>query len=106
MNKTLEEIIKKDLMELMGLQNLSDQEKVDLYNKALETIQNRVLIRIVAKLGEDNKEQFFQLIDKEDEKAIDDYLQSKNIDYRALFSEEVLLYKLEMAKKTEAIKEK
>ena len=104
MNKTFEEIIKKDLMQLMGLEHLSEEKKAELYKKALETIQNRVLIRIASNLREKDKEAFFKLIDAQDDKKIDDFLQSKNVDYQSIFGEEVLLYKLEMSKKTQVAK--
>lgn len=105
MNPAIQKVFEKDLMEIMGFSKLSDKEKTELYQKAIETIKNRLLIRIITILGENNKDEFFKSIDKGDEKNIDDFLKSKNIDYQTLFTEEALLYKLEMSKKVQAIKE-
>ena len=104
MNQSVQNVLTKDLMELMGLSKLSEKEQAELYQKAMETVQNRLLIRIATILGEKNKDEFFKLIDKGDEKAVDDYLKSKNIDYQTLFTEEVLLYKLEMSHQSQSVK--
>ena len=104
MNQSVQDVLIKDLMQLMGLSKLSEKEQAELYQQAMETVQNRLLIRIATILGEKNKDEFFKLIDKGDEKAVDDYLKSKKIDYQTLFTEEVLLYKLEMSHKSQSVK--
>ncbi|MCX6806519.1 MAG: hypothetical protein NT135_00090 [Candidatus Berkelbacteria bacterium] len=104
MKFTVDDVIKKDLLDLMELNHLPDAEKKELYEKAMETVQNRLLIVIASKLNEKDKEEFFKLIDKEDAKVVDDFLKSKGIDYQSLFTEEVLLYKMEMAKKAQMVK--
>lgn len=104
MDPTAKEILEKDLLELMKLDRLPDEEKKKLYEQVLETIQNRLLLRLAGKLGEEKKEEFFKVIDEQDADKLNKYLFEQGIDYQALYAEEILLYKLEMTEKAKLVK--
>lgn len=100
MKISIQDIVKKDLFDLLGLKNLPTEKKQAMLDQALATVQNRVLLRIAAKLNSKEKEELFAIVDKQDENKMGRYLSSKNINLASLLTEEALLYKQEMSYST------
>lgn len=93
---TYEDIIKKDILDLMGASDMPEEKKKELYTKMLETIQNRVITKIFDQLTPENAEKLKQLIDKGNKSEIENFLKFQNIDLAKLMLEEALIYKTEM----------
>jgi len=63
--------------------------------KMMESVRDRVLVRIVDELGEIKKDQFFRLLDDKNDENIKSFLESNGIDVNTLVAQEALMYKKE-----------
>jgi len=91
-----EDILNKDILELMGAGDLSDEKKQELYTKMLETIQNRTIARIFDQLSPEDGEKLKQLIDSNNKTEIESFLKSKGVDIAKMMLEEAIIYKSEL----------
>lgn len=101
----LNDILDKDIFELIGGENLSEEKKKELYLKIGETIENRVIARIDDRLNEQEREEWLKLIDEGDKAKMEEFLRSKNIDVAKMMVEEALIYKMEIVSLFEKSKE-
>ncbi len=93
-----EQFLDQDIFDLLQLPNLSKEKKDKIIKDMLETVNNRVIARILDLLEEKNQqEQFFTLLQGNQNQAIDDFLEQQNIDIKKISLEESLLYKMEIA---------
>jgi hypothetical protein len=90
------DIIDKDILELVGGENMTAEEKDTLYKKMMETIQTRVLARVDDSLSDEEAEDVRVLLDRGDRQGFEQFMAEKNIDIKLLYAEETLLYKLEL----------
>jgi len=90
------ELLEKDILELMGVDNLPDKEKEELYKKMLETILNRVVLRLDTQISDEEVEKLKEITDKKDKEGFLKFFQDKGIDIKSIFAEEAALYKVEM----------
>lgn len=95
----IETLIKGDFFDLAGLEKLTDREKEELMLKMLESVKNRVLLRIDDLISKSDRGEFNQLLDEGDEKKISQFIKSKGIDVERLVAEEALLLKKEILEK-------
>lgn len=103
-NWTDQDILNKDILELIGAQNLPDDKKKQLYQKMLETIQNRSITRILDQLSDNDAEEFKTILDSGDQPKADQFLKSKGIDIRQIMLQESIIYKTEMTELSKQIK--
>lgn len=96
------DLLHKDILDLMGYQNLTDEEKNHHYTVMLETVNNRVAIRIADSLGENDAQAWQDLAQKDEQSAIQ-FLIEREIDLQKWLLEETVLYKAEMVKAARAI---
>jgi len=80
----------------MGVDNLPDKEKEELYKKMLETILNRVVLRLDTQISDEEVEKLKEITDKKDKEGFFKFFQDKGIDIKSIFAEEAALYKVEM----------
>lgn len=92
-----DDIITKDIFDLMGAKNMSEEDKKNLYTKILETIQNRVVARMADKLTDADTEKWLEVKKTNDKKKMNQFWTSKGIDINKLFLQEALIYKVELA---------
>ncbi len=92
----LKRILDEDLLVLMGAKNMTDEEKVDLYVKMAETVQDRAMLRIYDNLTVEERQAFAELVDAKDEKKTNEYLLSKGINVPQLLIQEAMIYKVDM----------
>lgn len=104
-DQELKDLMDKDLLELIGAQNLSEEKKAELYQKMAETVQNRTIARVYDTLTEEEGKELDALIDAGDYQKVDEYLKSKNMDITAMMVQEALIYKTEMTDLFKNIKE-
>lgn len=91
-----EDLLDKDVFELMGLKDVSKEQKDKMMHEMTRTIQNRILARILDLLDEKSTKEFEKVIDQHDDKATQKFLNSKKIDLVQISSMEALKYKVEM----------
>ena len=96
-DQELKEIFDKDVLELIGGQNISQEEKEKAYLQMAETVQNRTIARIYGELSEADGKELDQLIDTGDQQKVDEFLQSKNIDMTGYLVKEAIIYKMQIA---------
>lgn len=92
----LQDLLDKDVLSLIGGENLPQEKKEELYQKMAQTIENRVIARIDDSLNEEEKAQWLQIIDSNDKVKMEQFLREKNIDVAKMMVEEALIYKTEI----------
>lgn len=90
----IDKFISTDVVELMGLSDLSEEDKKNMREKIIRTIENRALVRIAAMLKEKGKTAELEGI--EDEEAILKFFADNDIPYEDIFTEEAIAYKAEL----------
>jgi len=95
-DEEIQNILDKDLLELMGAKDMPEEKKQELYRKMAETVQDRVIARIDDKLSEQEREEWLKLIDENDKNKMEEFLKSKDIDVAKMLVEEAIIYKTEM----------
>lgn len=92
-----EDIVEKNILDILGAKNMSEEEKRNIYTKALETIQNRVIMRISDKLSDQETDEWKKILDSGDKAKANEFAQNKGLDIPKLLAEETLIYKTELA---------
>lgn len=92
----IKDILDKDLLELMGAKDMPQEKKAELYTKMAQTVQNKVIARIIDALDEAGRQEFVKLIDRGDSKKTEEFLRSKGIEVSKLLVEEAIIYKNEI----------
>ena len=98
------DLVTKDLFELMGFTKLSDEKKEALAKVALETIEQRVLARILGKLSEQERKKLEKMFDERKFAEATKYIIDKKFDLEQIFAEEMLIYKNEMVQSANLLK--
>lgn len=95
-----------DIFKELGLENISENEKVELLLEMAKTVQMRISDRVINQLTEADQKKLDELMAKNDDIAIDEFLTAKvpNIDDIAM--EELVKFKQEMADEVKALREK
>lgn len=90
-------IIEKDLFDILGAKNMPENQKRDILTKALETVQNRVIARISDKLSEAEVDEWKKILETGNQQEAQKYMLSKDVDVPALLAQETIIYKTELA---------
>lgn len=96
-NISTDDLINKDIFELMGAEKIPEATKNDLMNKMLQIIQGRVMDRIIEMLSEDDYKDLVVALDKNDSAAVTRIMIQNKINPTELFTEEAALLKIEFA---------
>ena len=97
-----DEILDQDILKILGAENLPEEEKKELYQTLLGTLENRALIRIDDTLDSNDIEDWKKAIDTGDVAQMQTFLASKGIDFPKLLLSEALLLKTELAEMAQA----
>jgi hypothetical protein len=89
-------LIEDDIFDLLGLENLDDKTKDDLRINILESVSNRILLRVADLLNDEEIKHWENLLDEGNNEKIVNYLQEKNIDLKKIAIEESLIYKRQL----------
>lgn len=95
-DEEIQDLIQKDILDLMGMEGLTEEKRVELYAKMLNTVEERVIMRIDDALDEPGREELKQLLETGTKEKFDEFLKTKNISLEKLFAEEALIYKTEL----------
>ncbi|MEK7548284.1 MAG: hypothetical protein AAB499_00025 [Patescibacteria group bacterium] len=101
---SVQELVEKDFFTLAGLEKLSDAEKDALLENILNTIRNRVVIRIIESFPESERLHLDSVLQGEDEEQISTLLTNKHIDVDRLVAEESLTFKSQLLRSLAEIK--
>ncbi len=104
-NASVDDIINKDVLELMGAQNMPEAQKNELYNQMLRTIQNRVIAKVGEMLDEKDMDEWDKLAKESDPAKANQFLESKSIDVEQLMLQESLAYKAQMVAMSQPIRD-
>ncbi|TSC93495.1 MAG: hypothetical protein CEN89_32 [Candidatus Berkelbacteria bacterium Licking1014_7] len=101
-----EDILNKDILELMGAKNMPEEKKQVLYQKMMATIKNRAMQRVFETMPEQDLDEWKRVLEAGDQAQIDQFLIARKIDVKKFFLQEAMIYKIEMAGITqEALKQ-
>lgn len=90
-------ILEKDILEILKSSGLSEEEKLQVYKKMLETIKNRTIDRILNLLSDEKIEEWKKLLEQGDEIILIKFLSDNGADTQKIMIEETMKYKLEVA---------
>jgi len=92
-----EDVLKKNIIEELGLSALPEERKKELLNKMGDLIQRRVLLRVIASLSAADKQEFSQFLSQEkDTQAVYKFLLSKAPDIENITDNEIVKFKEEV----------
>lgn len=102
---TFDDLLNKDILELMGVKDMPESKKQELYQKMLETVQNRVINRVGEQLSDEDVEAWNKVAETKDQGKMEEFLQSKSIDLGKMMMEESLVYKAELVRDSAPIRQ-
>ena len=101
---SVQELVEKDFFTLAGLDKLSDEEKDTLLENILNTIRDRVVIRIIEGFPESERSHLDSVLQGENEEQISTLLTNSQVDVDRLVAEESLIFKSQLLKSLAEIK--
>jgi hypothetical protein len=90
----IDDLVNKDIIELLDLKNLDEKKQNELREKILETVQSRVFTRIIQDIESLGKLSEYDQIN--DDNAIEKFFIDNNINLEEYFVEEVFLIKSQL----------
>lgn len=91
-----DDIVQKDILELLELQNIPDDQKQAIYKKLYEIVENRTILRMDHLLSEPDVDAWKKLLEQGDRAAADAFLKEKNIDVQRILIEETAMLKAQL----------
>ena len=91
-----EDILNKDILELIGAKDMPEEKKEELYNKMVDTIYNRVISRLIDNLTDTELEEWKITVSSGNNQAMVDFFQVRQINVPQLMTVEALSYKTEL----------
>lgn len=93
------DVLRKNIIVELGLQDLPQDRKLDLLSKMSDLIQKRVLLRAIKSLAVADKQQFNDLLGKDNEAEVYRFLIRKVPNIDEITEEEVVAFKEEVIEK-------
>ena len=90
---TIERILKEDFFSLVGLQDITDEEKMEILESMNKTVQARAYLKVSEQLDPDER----IVLDHKTGDELMQYLADKGIDLVNTVMEEAVKYRLELA---------
>ena len=91
-----DEILQQDILDLLGVGDIPEKDKEEIYKKMLDTILNRVILRLDDQVSNEEAEALKQTMENGDKQAFFRFFEQKGIDINKVFAEEAVVYKVEM----------
>lgn len=88
--------LNKDIFELIDAKDIPQEKQDEILNKMLETIQQRVIVRVLDQLSDQDYEKLKEILKSKDEKRFDEFYNKTGLSLVEIYSEESLLYKIEI----------
>lgn len=103
---SVEEFLDTDILKMIGAGEISQEEKNNIYKKMVDTISNRVILKIDDLLQtEENRNKFKSLLEKNDSAAMENFFVEFEIDVKDLIMQETLIYKTELVSLAKSVDE-
>ncbi len=96
-NYSDQDILNQDILKLMGAENLPQEKKQEIYQKMIQTVQNRTIAKVLDQLSEQDAEEWKKILDTGDKAKAEEFLKARQIDVAKIMLEESIIYKTEMA---------
>ena len=102
---TDQEILNANLVTELGLQSLSDEQKLQLLNDAATLVQKRAMARIIESLNDGQREQLDTLIEKEGVQGeeVGTFLRNAVSTLDDIYKQELVAVKRELIEKAKEI---
>lgn len=100
-----DELLNKDIIEILGLEKVSEEKKTQMREKMAGVLQNRIANRLDDEFTESQKQEFNTISETGDENKIATFLNTNVKNMEQIVIEETLKYKHEMAEQAENIKQ-
>jgi len=97
------DILRKNIIVELGLQDLAEDRKIDLLSKMSDLIQKRVLLRAIKSLSVAEKEEFDMLLGKNNPQDVYRFLISKVPNIDEITDEEVIAFKEEVVERVKSL---
>ena len=85
---SLKEKAEKDLFEVIGAKDISDDEKGAILAKMVEVVSGRAIARLGEELSDEDRQKLEELILADDTKAVDDFISEKAPHFDSYFEDE------------------
>lgn len=95
-SQEISDIIDKDIIELLDLTSLPEEQKNDFRQKAVDTVNNRIFVRLTNLLDEKGIITQFEDINQNGEEETKKFLEENGISLNQIAVEESAIYKAEM----------
>ncbi len=86
----------KDILEDLGLNTLPQEAQERLLQKMTESIMKRIVVEVLERLSEEDRQSFDEIREKEDAEEINSFLRSKIDNYDDMLARVVEEFKGEM----------
>ncbi len=87
----------KDLISLLGIQDLPAEQKIRIVDQSARLIEDRLFLRLMKSLPDADQEKLNQILEKGDEVEIGEFISEKAPDYMKWVDEEILSLKQELS---------
>ena len=87
----------QNIIAILGIQNLSDEQKLKIVEKVSDLVQKRLLARILGVLSQSDQEKFLSLLNNQQQQYLDDFLERHLPDLSVWLEEEINSVKSELA---------
>lgn len=103
---TFDDILKKDILELMGFTELTDEKRAELHKKVEDGIERRIAVRILDALTEEDSVKYDEMLQREQNEEAKKFLDEKGISLEKITSQEIIMMKLELYQDGHLVKDK
>lgn len=87
----------QNLIKILGIENLPDERKLELIDKASALVEKRIVLKLLNSLSDEKRKDFENLLDSENEEAIGLFLEQNAGDLPQWITEETSKIKQELA---------
>ena len=91
-----DEFLEKDILDLMGVRDMPDDQKAELYDTMVATIQDRIILKLLEMMSDEDYNDLQNSVDVKDATKFEQIIQRNHVDLPQIFAEEALAYKIEM----------
>lgn len=97
MNK---KILEANIIEMLGLESLSEERKIQMVEMMTNLVQKRLMIRILEQLSEEEKDEFEKILgDKDVDLKTVEFIKKRIPNFDEIIKEEIIKVKKELIEK-------
>ena len=93
----------QNIITTLGLDNLPEEQKAQMLEQMNDLVQKRLLLRVLDSLDDDKRAEYEQLLDQEDQNAINSFIQQNVPQFKDWLFEEVYTLKSELSDRAEKL---